>query len=127
MRTLPILAALFAALLGATPALADYTCRFTDRCLAGGICQDGKSLSFDMTWKEESWHLVAPEGEVEMMLNPLAGTYFGHAFIGAQGVENRMDAYQLTIGRNGSAFYSLHVVGDAPTGIIWRGRCEVVG
>lgn len=108
-------------------ARADYACSFTESCLAGGICQRDKDLSFALTRGADGWRAEAPDATIPMTLSPEAGTYFGHVFVGALGSESGMDAYQLSVARDGLAYLSVHHVGNAPFGFIWSGRCEVVG
>ena len=119
--------ALISLTLAATPAWADYACAFPTECRGVEACAAG-DVRVSLHFGQDGWVMTGLfEGQEQPMgLHPDAGTYFAHVFIGVDGYEDGMDAMQLSVAREGTAFLSLHSMGYRPEASTYHGRCEVV-
>ncbi len=117
-----------ALIVAAGMARADYTCAFPIRCPMEGACAEGPALSVGLALGQDGWVGHFPEDvSFEMILNPQAGTYFGHVFLGVEGYEDGMDASQISISRDGTALWTVHSLGMRTEAVTYSGCCEVVG
>ncbi|MDQ2092769.1 hypothetical protein [Rhodalgimonas zhirmunskyi] len=106
-------------------AQADYACRFDAGCGDAAPCPETIALALG----EDGWTATRAPGDrtLPMILNPEAGTYFAHVFIGAEGFADGVEAVQLSINRDGAALYTRHKMRGAPEAMTLTGQCEVVG
>ena len=111
----------------AGPAWADFACAFPTMCRGAEACVAGDEAA-TLHLGQDGWVMQRPGlDDLTLSLQPDAGTYFAHVFLGIEGYEDGMDATQLSIARDGTAFLTVHSMGYRPEAETLIGRCEVAG